>query len=223
MDLRKAKVNGRMSDIISLESLYEHREIYHDPNTAAPVAIECTKDGESYFLPYYAGGSTNSNKPGVYPVDPKHGVDLIVYPDKGEAEKYQPEKVADFRNLTNIQEYLEMQKLTEEMTNDIISNPDNIFSPPLLENDTPEMRALKEAIIAKNIDIDKYQDNFGDNFPNDKRKLYDNKITLFLLKRDCECLDMKAELVITDANDNVPNPLGREIRMQLTSDRFGSE
>lgn len=224
MDLRKAKVNGRMSDIISFETLQEHRNVYHDPNSQAPVAVECKKsNGETYFLPYYAGGSTNTTRPGVYPVDTNHGIDLVVYPEKEEANKYQPERVADFRNISNIQEYLEIQKAAEEMSNDVVSNPDSIFTPPLLENDSPEMRGLKEAIIAKKIDIDKYQDNFGDNFPNDKRKLFDNKITLFLLKRDCECLDMKAELVISDANPNVPNPLGREIRIQITSDKSSSE
>ena len=224
MDLRKAKVNGRMSDIISFESLHEHRNVYHDTNSQAPVAVECIKqNGETYYLPYYAGGSTNTTRPGVYPVDINHNIDFIVYPEKEEAYKYQPERIADFRNIKNIQQYLEVQKEAEEMSNDIVSNPDNIFTPPLLENDSPEMRGLKEAIIAKKIDIDKYQDNFGDNFPNDKRKLYDNKITLFLLKRDCECLDMKAELVISDANPNVPNPLGKEIHIQITSDKSTSE
>lgn len=220
MDLRKAKINGKISDIISFQTLNENRNIYHDPNTNAPVAVECDKgNGEVYYLPYYAGGNINSNRPGVYPVDINHEVDFVIYPDKDDSSKYQPDRIVDFRNINSIQEYLNIQREAEELQNDVVSNPDNIFIPPLLETDTPEMRVLKEAVIAKKIDIDKYQDSFGDNFPNDKRKFFDNKITLFLLKRDCECLDIKAELVLSDASENVPNPLGREIRVQLTSDK----
>ncbi len=220
MDLRKAKINGKTSDIISFETLNENRKVYQDLNAVTPVAVECTKcNGETYYLPYYPGGSVNSNRPGVYPMDPNHGLDFIIYPDKSDASNYQPERIVDFRNINSIQEYLDIQKEAEELQIDVVTNPDNIFRPPLLEDDTPEMRCLKNAVIAKNIDIDKYQDNFGDNFPNDKRKFFDSKITLFLLKRDCECLDMKAELVLSDANENVPNPLGREIRVQLTSDK----
>ncbi len=224
MDLRKAKINGKSSDIISMQTLNDNRAIYHDPNISAPVAVECDKgNGDVYFLPYYPGGSYNTNKPGVYPVDINHGIDYIVYPEKDEADKYQPDRIVDFRHIESIQDYLDVQREAEELQNDIVSNPDNIFVPPLLENDTPEMRVLKEAVIAKRIDIDKYQDNFGDNFPNDKRKFFDNKITLYLLKRDCECLDMKAELVISDASKDVPNPLGREIRVLLTSDKTNPE
>ena len=78
------------------------------------------------------------------------------------------------------------------------------------------MKALKQAITAKNIDIDKYADRFGENFPNDKRKLKDEKITLFLLKRMAECLDMNVDLIISDKSPNVPNPIGIPIKVSLT-------
>ena len=37
--------------------------------------------------------------------------------------------------------------------------------------------ASMEAVISKNIDIDKYADRFGDNFPNDKRQFKREDIT----------------------------------------------
>ena len=78
-------------------------------------------------------------------------------------------------------------------------------------------QAHKAAVInAKNIDIDKYADRFGENFPNDKRKLKDEKITLFLLKRMAECLDMNVDLIISDKSPNVPNPIGIPIKVSLT-------
>ena len=71
-------------------------------------------------------------------------------------------------------------------------------------------------IDVQNIDIDKYADRFGENFPNDKRKMKDDKITLFLLKRMAECLDMNVDLIISDKNPNVPNPIGMPIKVSLT-------
>lgn len=45
----------------------------------------------------------------------------------------------------------------------------NIKFIPIVSNlDSPEMQRLKSAIIAKHIDLDKYSDRFGENYPNIK-------------------------------------------------------
>ena len=91
----------------------------------------------------------------------------------------------------------------------------NVFRPPLSEMDSAEMRGLKQSIIAKNIDMDKYAERFGPNYPNDKRKMKDSSITSFLLKRACKNLDINVDLVFSDAGPNVPNPMGKTITINM--------
>ena len=117
-----------------------------------------------------------------------------------------------------MQEYLARQDRFKDIERDILTNPDNIFTPKPGPNDTPEMKGLKEAVAAKKIDIDKYADRFGDNFSNAKRKMRDESVSLLLLKRICDCLDMKAELIISDVSPDVPNPMGEPIHIQITGD-----
>jgi hypothetical protein len=84
------------------------------------------------------------------------------------------------------------------------------------------MRALKMALNAKHIDIDKYAGRFGENFPNDKRQLKNNNATLKIIKRFCENCDMEAFLTFRDKSDDVPNPMGTEIVVSLTDNYFDS-
>ena len=58
------------------------------------------------------------------------------------------------------------QEEVKRMESEVLSNSDNLFKPIPKENDAPEMKALKEAICLKNIDIDAYADRFLDNFNN---------------------------------------------------------
>lgn len=207
MDVKKASVEGRMSDVISLNELEENRQLYE----SGPVCVEVN----NYVLPYRQD-VVKTDRPGVYKFSDKDNLDLIIYPKKSEEKDYKPE-VIDFSNTKSMQDYLSKKEQVRDIEREILTSPDNIFRPHINEDDTPEMKGLKEAIINKHIDIDKYADRFGPNFPNDKRKMRDNKITLFLLKRMCEGLDMKAELIISDAGPNVPNPIGDPVRIELTS------
>ena len=78
------------------------------------------------------------------------------------------------------------------------------------------MVALKMALNSKHIDIDKYAGRFGDNYPNDKRQLKLESATLKIIKRFCENCDMDAILILKDKDENVPNPMGKEIKVSLT-------
>ena len=220
MDLKKASIQGKMVDVISYETLQNNRDLY----SSGPVAIEAEHNGNKYILPYNPDAAHQSlDTPGVYKISQNADIDVFVYPDnKYQEQEYQPE-VIDFGNSKNIQEYIEKRDRIKDIEKDILTSPDNIFRPPLNDHDSPEMRGLKEAIIAKHIDIDKYADRFGENFPNDKRKMKDDKITLFLLKRMCETLDMKAELIISDVSPEVPNPIGYQIHINITDDEDSSK
>ena len=97
----------------------------------------------------------------------------------------------------------------------ILTTPENIFVPVIRDDDSPEMVGLKEAVIAKEIDIDKYQARFGSNYSNDKRLFNDKSITLSKLKTMFKALDMKGTLIIEDLNDDIPNPIGKKIVIDL--------
>ena len=129
-----------------------------------------------------------------------------------------PEKVFDMTDLTTMQEYVTKK---EEYDNTVMAlletdpDDDSICKPPLLKTDTPEMRALKESISLKQIDLDKYASRFGVNYPNDKRKLKDDNITSFMLKRMCTNLDMEVDIVFRDAPGDIPNPMGKVVRVNM--------
>jgi hypothetical protein len=75
MDFKKAKVEGRMSTVVSIEELQTNRELY-DTGT---VSVEITKtDGESVVLPYRPN-AVRLDRPGVYQAG--NVGDVIVYPD----------------------------------------------------------------------------------------------------------------------------------------------
>ena len=76
------------------------------------------------------------------------------------------------------------------------------------------MIGLKQAVIDKEIDINKYQSRF-DQFSNDRRKFKNHKISLDKFVSIAKSLDMKATVIIEDSSPNVPNPIGHKIVVDL--------
>lgn len=212
MNLKKAKVDGKLCDVISLDELHKNPEMYKTGN----IAVEISSEYGDLILPYKPAIQAQLGvqlRPGVYPIG---DIGEKYYLPQDDIEDYQPE-VIDFSDTKSIEEYISKQGHLKNIEKEILTTQDNIFKPPIGENDTPEMRALKLAIAQKNIDIDKYASRFGENFPNDKRKMKDDKISLLLLKRIGEALDMNIQIKISDVNPNVPNPMGNPITIQLTT------
>lgn len=212
MNLKRAKVDGKMCDVINLEELHDNIDLYK----SGSVGIQISKDNEQYVLPYKQSIQYTQDtvlRPGVYPLG--NIGEVFVFPED-DIQYYQPE-IIDFSDTKSMEEYLLKQGRLKNIEKEILTTQDNIFKPPVSDNDTPEMKALKLAIAQKNIDIDKYAGRFGENFPNDKRKMKDDKISLLLLKRIGEALDMNIQIKISDANPNVPNPMGNPIVVQLTT------
>jgi len=211
MEFKKAKIEGHMVNVVSVEEFEKNKDLYDTDLVAVEVE---KKDGEKYVLPYRPENTTH-NRPGVYPTGNKSPFDLIVYPRESEKEDYQPE-VVDLSNAKSMQDFISKQGKLKEIEKEILTTPDNIFKPHIDEEDSPLMKALKTAIIQKHIDIDKYSDGYGSNFPNDKRKLKEHDISMRLAERHFEILGIKAELVLSDQSPDVPNPLGTTIRIPLT-------
>lgn len=206
--VKRKQIGSKLYDVVSYEDYYNHKDIYDNTDTAVEMNVE----GKDYVLPVRG---SNDTKPGLY----NHGcIDEMVLPSRYEGSIYSNEGVIDFNDANNIREVLEKQNQIRDIEIDMLVSPDNITVPNISNLDSPEMKGLKQAIIAKNMDIDKYASRFGSNFPNDKRLLKSNSITQKMLKRICKGLDINATLVLKDANPDVPNPMGKEITIDLTED-----
>lgn len=207
-----ANIGGKQYGVYSSDYFTENMNKLKDDTDCA---VEITKGQKTYILPIKSN-CNNVESPGVYSMDGK--LSLITYPDQDEEKTYMPEgnNVIVFNDHKSLQSLSDAKKKFDESINRLLEvDGGDVYKPPLLETDSAEMRAMKECIIAKNIDLDKYKDRFGANYPNDKRKLKDDNITLNMISRLCENLDIKLDLVFTDVNSDVPNAMNKIIRANI--------
>ena len=214
INITKGVVNGSIYDILSYEEYVENQ----DSASSGNIAIKTTThEGKEIVLPYKGNYNGNTNIPGVYNAGP---VDMFVFPDESNEERYRAKRTVEISNADSINEILKKKETLARLAEPWITSPDNITKFQISEDDNPEMICLKEALNAKNIDFDKYAPRFGANFPNDKRQLKQNSATLNIIKRFCENLDMEAILILQDKNPNVPNPMGKRVEVSLTGTNF---
>ena len=200
----RAFINGNMYDVTTPENYRKNPDLYNNKS-----AVEL--DGYVYPI---RNGNYNPDMIGYYPgvVYDKYSIPT----NEEEFNAYSTDHMANFNSVTKLQELVtEQNKInTDQML--YLSTPDNIFRPVIDDiKDEPLMIGLKEAIIAKEIDINKYQSKFKQ-FSNDRRKFNGHKISLDKAVSTAQSLDMKITAVIEDADPNVPNPIGRKIVIDLT-------
>lgn len=213
--LKRGVISGQMYNLVSYYE-YANQDYLRSRSTAI---METYKDND-IVLPYRGESSSQMTTPGVYNAG---CIDFCVYPEDEMISQYIPNKVIDINNKMDMKDILEKEDIMARLDEPWITSPDNITKFIIGDEDQPEMVCLKTALNEKQIDFDKYAPRFGDNFPNDKRKMKDKSVTLNIIKRFCEKCDMEAILTLRDKNQNVPNPIGREITMSLTEDYLGDE
>ena len=213
-EFKKASLENKLMDVVSMPELLKHPDLYDNNITA----VECKRGSETFVLPYRPNTNieNSADKPGVY--NNNGAFAFICFPDKDQNNDYQPE-VTNLADVKNISEYISKFDKLRDMEKEILTSPDSITCPRVSEEDEPEMRALKQAINDKHIDLDKYSSRFGEDYPNKKRKLKDHKVTLNLLKNYCSNLDMKMTLIIEDKSADVANPIGHNITVDLTESK----
>lgn len=202
MSLEKAKINDAIYDVISIDEYYKNPSAY-----GAYTAI----NGEDGYV--YPIRTKTDNRPGFYPTG---GLDFFKIPVGGEANVYTQQNVINFKDATSLREIIQTQQKLESEERTILTTIDNVFAPEITQNDTPEMRALKQAVLDKHIDLDKYESRFGPNYNNDKRLLKKNSITFGKLRSIADALDIKVSMTIEDSTPDAPNPIGRAITVDLT-------
>lgn len=212
ISVTKAPINGQTFDIVDYDEYRANFDAYYGRND---VAIPVDYRGRQMMLPL-RGKYNGSTTPGVYNAG---CIDFVVTPEEGFAEKYipDPSTIICMSNTDDIRQLIIKEDSVKKLDEPYITTPDNITTFPISPNDQPEMVALKTALNAKRIDLDKYAGRFGDNYPNDKRQLKSRGATLNIVKRYCHNCDMEALLILRDAGPNVPNPMNTEVCISLTS------
>lgn len=206
MTVKKVTIDDQILDVIKFDEYASNPNAYVQNYTAIEM--------EDMVYPIRRKTDT---KPGMYAGpgnDPK--IYLFKSPDEEESSMYNSSNILDFSNATSFKDLIEKQNKIKSAERSILTTVDNIFIPVIGENDSPEMTAMKQAVIEKNIDLDKYEQRFSTNYSNDKRILSKPTITLLKMKTIANALDMELLLTIKDKNESVPNPIGKEITVILT-------
>lgn len=210
MAIEKAKISDNIYSVITPEEYYKNPDSYRQY-----TAVK--SDGLLYPV---RTGRVDMSKPGFYSDGNLHH---FVHPQSSDVAAYTESNIIDFSNANNIRELIQAQQKLMREERYILTTIDDVFIPEISESDTPEMKALKEAIQCKHIDLDKYEQRFGPNYNNDKRLLKKNSITFGKLRTIADALDIKVTVTIEDMSPDVPNPIGKTITTQINYGLGSSE
>ena len=200
---KKMRIGDKIYDVTTLEDYTSNKDAYIPQYTAIhipDIGMALPINGKNDTTPGIVVGS---------------GMSYVNEPIQNK-EEYSDSKMIDFDNITSIHDMMEKQNVVRSLERDILTSPDNIFEPKIFDDDAPEMKALKTAVISKHIDLDKYEPRFGSNYNNDKRLFNKTSVSLPMTKRLCNALDIEAVLILRDKSPDVPNPMGRVIEVNLT-------
>lgn len=208
--MRKMKIRDALYDVVTYDEFCRNRPLYmRYPDSVAVMG------GDGFVYPIRNPAS--DFRPGMYPMG--YGMDWFKQPmSKYEMQDYSQSNVIDFSESKNFRDVIANQERLNREERSILTTINSLTVPTIQDSDEPAMIALKEAIIAKHIDLDSYDYRFGQsNFPNDKRLLKKDSISLKKLVAYCNALDITATLTLKDANPDVPNPMGKEITYDLNN------
>lgn len=201
--VKKAKIYDKIYDVISSEEYYANPSLYEDSYTAIEF------NGMLYPV-----RKKNDSRPGMHIVNEFY-TKYTKPDDEDDLREYDASNVIDFSNADSLRDVIQKQDKLRSAEHTILTTIDNVFVPVIDPLDNPEMAGLKQAVIEKRIDLDKYAYKFGSNYNNEKRLFTKHSISMPKLKTMMDALDMKGTLIIEDKDPNVPNPIGRAITIEL--------
>lgn len=207
-NIKKGNIDNKLMEIVSPEEYLNNKYCY------APRTTAVEYEGIAY--PVYESDVPNNKKPGFYVGS---CISQFVEPSEEEKDKFSVDNknnnIVDFSDINSASELIEKTNLLKDIEKDILTNSDNITSFPITDTNSPEMKAMKECINSKNINLDSYAGRF-DNYNNTKR-LIKNKdnITLFKILEISNALDLKCTLLIEDKSPDVPNPMKKTVTVVL--------
>lgn len=213
LSVKKAVICNKTMDVITLE---EYDRLCKLPN---PVYGDMCVEHDGYVFPI-----TKSYRPEQPSVFATNVATVFTYPktDK-EKEEYSSSKIIDFDNVKNITEMIVAADKLRSAESVRLNIVNQVLELPIPESNTPELRAIKEAINSKHIDAESYKQKFpcDSDFNNDMRALkgegVDN-ISFFKAKRILNAFDLDMVLTIKD-KPNAVNPIGKTISVKLTGEK----
>ena len=205
--MKKIEINHKLYNVVDPSEYTRTQSCYSAKTTAVQIG--------DVVLPVR---SSTDNLPGVYYTNGRDLMAKVVKPSEDQQQEYSADKIIDFTNAHDIGEVMRKNDLLRNIQEDLmVSGKDNILCLPSSPEDTPEMRALKAAINAKQIGKKQYEDRF-DQFQNNMRLLKGKSITLSKMKEICTGFDIACELTLKDKPGAV-NPMNTEISLDLTEGR----
>lgn len=209
--MKKMVIKDRLYTVVTMDEYTKNQELYNPKFTA----IQCS-NGE--VLPIK---NRTDSGPGCY-YQPGGLASDIIRPTREDAAEYSSNKIIDYDNAKSISDIIRNNQTIRDIQADLMVTTDNILALKISPDDTPEMKALKDALNSKRCDKAQYEDRFKPGtYQNDMRLLKGKSITLAKLVGICSAFDIDATLTLSDAPGGVPNPMGHEITISLT-DRTGS-
>lgn len=211
LDFKKIVIDGKNMSVVSkteFERMYKNKSIDTD------IAVEFNDD---YVLPYSKHVKTT---PCAVPGDLViRGVLPTTEEDK---EKYSTKRVVNFSSSSSFKDVLNNVYKIKEEKNAGLTIVNDCLHLDIYDEDTPELRIIKQAINDKHIDPDSYKNKFpsSSDFNNDMRALKsssNHSISFFKAKRILNSFDIDGEFIIRDKKDAV-NPIGKEYSIKLTEE-----
>jgi len=212
IDFKKIVIDGKN---ISVVSKSEFERMYKNKSLDTDIAVEYNN---KYVLPY--AKRPKNNEPCAIPNSTV--IRAILPTTKEDMEKYSVKRIINFNSSSSFKDVLDNVYKIKEEKNAGLSIVNDCLHLNVYEEDTPELKIIKQAINDKHIDPDSYKNKFpsSSDFNNDMRALKspsNHSISFFKAKRILNSFDIDGEFIIRDKKDAV-NPIGKEYRIKLTEE-----
>lgn len=210
IDFKKIVIDGKNMTVVSLPEFWR---MYKNKTLDDDIAVEFNK----YVLPYSKNVKAT---PCAVPTDAViGGIMPITEEDK---EKYSAKRIVNFSSSSSFKDVLNNVYKIKEEKNAGLTVVNDCLHLTVYDEDTPELKIIKNGINDKHIDPDSYKNKFPSNsdFNNDMRALKspsNHSISFFKAKRILNSFDIEGEFIIRDKKGAV-NPMGKEYSIKLTEE-----
>lgn len=209
MEVRKAFIENKTMEVMS-EKEYFRRAEFTDPM----FEDACVEQGGTLYPIMSRYDPTIT---GVYDA----GVCLKYNkPPEELSTKYSADHIIDFDKATDYGDVIRMKDSLNRAEVARLTTKDNVYVPNIQETDSPLLKVIKEAVGAKEIDLDSYRQRAGTNFSNWTRLITSPKNDSITIKKAvniCEMCDLELSISVKDKKDAI-NPVGHVITTVITTE-----
>lgn len=211
--VKKAIINGKTYDVISMDE-YERLSKLRNPI----YQNMCVENGD-YIYPI-----TKTYRPEVgVSVTTTNCITVFTDPVTDEDKKeYSSSKIIDFSDIHSLRDNILVNEKLKSAEEARLTTINNVLQLEIPDSNSIELKAIKQAINEKHIDVDSYKQKFptDSDFNNDMRALKNpdlNNISFFKARRILNAFDLDMTLILEDKPGAV-NPIGRVIKVKLTGE-----